>query len=410
MPFVDDVASVSKTPVESICGININTTDITVVSPQKLLDTGQQQSDNCCNEYRALMQNTETEEPDLLGFVPVQRSGVDNQPMTKRKPQKKKRSAVKYYSNQIYKRVLKDVLRYFNSRQRKSRAQGINRRRKTKSQVLRAERQSKKKKSSGKQGGICEETSTASSDVNFCYDVPPNSVDSGYSAQMSTESECSEVLSCKLSDCDIKSKELELFGSESESDCEVSQQKSCGITESEKENFATKRRRINSGLNNRRLSLKNSKLVIRNKENKVLTRPDCTETQKTSSAQIETIPERPQTVISEPSSKSANERLVTPRLVSLQNEIEENVAKRVFKRPNCRKRAIESPRSPEPTEDEPQSLHRETVIIPLNKPKRLSAVVISNLFKKLLTYPEEPQIADEVTAKLSNQEPTLISQ
>lgn len=358
-------------------------------------------SDECGGNFTAFMQGNGVEEPSLLGFLPVQGDDKNTKNIPPRNKRRRKRPLGRYDSDQIYRRVLRDVLKYFRSGKKNC----VRRRRgRMKCLVVGGNRKREKpRKSLEKVITLsCGDASTTS-DCNalqhstFCYDVPPSSVDSGYSAQMSTESECSEIIACKFSSdensCAFKNKKLQLFGSESESDSEMSQQgdsslqciESCDSVHRKIE--ATKR------------SKSNVVAHVYSKERLVFKRPNCKKKVVGTPQSLESIKEEKQLPIIAPLNEIKH--------VFVENE-QPNSEKRVFKRPNCRKRAIESPRSPEPVKEVKQ-MPEKPVIIPLNKPKKLSSAIVNNLFKKLLTYPEEPQILEEVADKMSNQEPAFIS-
>lgn len=111
---------------------------------------------------------------------------------------------------------------------------------------------------------------------------------------------------------------------------------------------------------------------------------------------------------------------------SLKNEEKPSEVK-TFKRPTCRRRFPDAPKSPKPEEMQ----KTPPKIIPLNKPKRLAkskkscslvlqgivrnlffffAVAAKNLFDKLLNYPEEVAVLEEVFNVLGPQEPGYIAE
>lgn len=82
--------------------------------------------------------------------------------------------------------------------------------------------------------------------------------------------------------------------------------------------------------------------------------------------------------------------------------------KRVFKRPNCRRRVLETPKSPEP-ENYSEMLIPPPKLIPLTKPKPLPVATVNYFFKKLLTHPEAPEVVEEVAQKVSTQEALFLA-
>lgn len=415
----DVIENIETEPIKEISNLNLNIA-------------------NLSTEYKAFMHDDIAEEPNLLGFLPVSehnliRKGVlrknlnehDNN-LTKhirRKSKTRKRNLLlKRYSHHIYKKVLRDVLKHFKSSNKLS--QKYRKRKRAKRATLETISDSEKCEE-GKKVDHKPESDTVlkakdtelSNDCNlqqqpiFPYDVFPNSVDSGYSAQMS---ECSEILQYKVSEFtntdDNKIKKIELFGSDSESDLELSDHavfSSESIASCENESVACEKTLSDDTLQSKRRNQnnkRNAKAVREFKSPKCRKKVvNCQTQQDYSQILLPTnVAVNNQTELTTPNN------IVISNFVTGKSALKTDCAKRVFKRPNCRKRAFDSPRSPEPMKQD-QELPEKTVIIPLNKPKTLSVAVVNNLFKKLLTYPEETKILEEVSEKFSNQEPVFIS-
>lgn len=427
LPFVDDIRSDTKpNGVE----YDILNSSFSSIHSEMLLDTGKL-STKCCSAYAASMHVGGAGELHLLGFVPVsvpvQQTYCDRI-KTKKKIIKKNKSFMKQYSDRIYKRVMNDVLKYIDCRKRKLFSknnikrleQGVRMKAVTQKKVKAALKKDEKKtqncvtrKKIRRSKAVPRKNAIQDNSFeHFCYDVPPGSVDSGYSAQMSTGSECSEILTCKLSEsiselnvqstenCDIKRRKLELFGSDSESDVENFDSQNTNLRCDE----------VRGKVAERSTHVKADDSGNRNTEDYSRTNNITPHLIRDNQSQNnQQMPKKPVLLAAglttENNVKKCNNVINT---VIIENTTQINCEKRVFKRPNCRKRVIETPRSPEPVQEH-EILPHKAVIIPLKKAKRLGTVAVGKMFEKLITYPDEPKVLEEVTSKVKDQEPSWIA-
>lgn len=428
VPFLyDDIRSdIKPKEVESV----ILNSSFSSIHSEMLLDIGRL-STKCCSDYAASMHIDDLGESRLLGFTPVLvqvQETYYNKIETKKKNIKKKKSFMKQCSDRVYKRVLNDVLKYIDSRKRKlfsenniKRLQhGVRMKAVTQKKVKAAFKKEQKntqscvtrKKTKRSKATLRKNTIQDNSFEQFCYDAPPDSVDSGYSAQMSTGSECSEILTCKFSEsiselsvqstesCDIKRRKVELFGSDSESADENFDSKNINLRYDEvrgkiAERYACIKTEDSGNRNTQDCSRTNNitRHIIRNNQSQnnqeVLNKPVLLAAGLTTENNV----------------KECNNEINT---FIIKNASQNNCEKRVFKRPNCRKRVTETPRSPESVQEHDILTHKP-VIIPLKKQKRLGTDAMNKLFEKLITYPSEPKVLEEVTSKVINQEPSWVA-
>lgn len=409
---------------------------------EKLLDSGRISS-KCCTAFTASMQEDNVSgESRLLGFLPVEEECGDLK-ITPKKNKKFKKGLMRQCSEQIYKRVLKDVLKYIHSSKRKLNTQRNKKKivQKVKNKIVARKIKQRKRKQSvttltqsknihleSKQTTAEENNSndvTTPTECNtpqhsyFCYDIPPASVDSGYCAQ----SDGSEILSCQFSgsvselsvqsfdSCDAKKRKLELFGSDSESDCDSAHSRNSNLIK------IAPAIQILDSATEQSTKENGDSMINSNCEKRLFKRSNCV--RKSNKQSIEKSDEK-QKLLAKPvllpsnksvdsdGTKQSDKQFLIPNSIAIKPIPKPDNEKRVFKRPNCRKRIIETPRSPEPSQEE-ELLPHKPVIIPLNKPRKLREATISKLFEKLLTYPDEPQVLEEVADKLANQESAWIS-
>lgn len=411
---------------------NLNSSFISTRS-EKLLDTGQLSS-KCCTEYTASVQDDDTGESCLLGFASAQEEGECNYNNTKKRKRVRK-TFMKRCSDEIYNRVLKNVLKYINSSKKKVLLQNCRNNKFTRRKTIRKKRYVRLKTKNSIKDKIKslkhDNLNEFANRDNYCYDAPPDSVDSGCFPHISTESECSEILSCKLSgsiselndqsirDCDRKKRKLELFGSDSESDTESSNFSDSNLTCDSSFTPSVQIHRNVLMSNNKKLQ--KCKKTENSKFNNAATTSICNNVYPHSNSveadhNDQHLLHKPELLSSIQSANFVTEdginvsesNFPTLSLSPVKTVSEADGERKVFKRPNCRKSFLETPRSPEP-EQKHEIVTHKPVIIPLNKPKPLTPAITNKLFEKLLTYPDEPQILEEVSNKLSNQEPAWIS-
>lgn len=397
------------------------------IRSEKLLNTDQLSCKSSA-EYLASMQDNDSGESLLVGFIPVSEKNSETK-VVQRKKKKVNKRFMKQYSEQIYKKVLNDVLKYLHSNK------GTLFNRYTRKRVdhrVKSEKVTRKKPKivlkRKQNNNITKPNKDNLFQEPYFHYTTPDSVDSGYSAHMSAESECSEILSCKFSesvselnlqtteDCDVDNRKLEMFGSDfgsdSETYCSEISNLNCDSELNPLVNGSVtelKRRKLKNSSYNESCILENRNINnnYASTSEEIKLKPSAFAEEGNHQEQVQN-QKSEHLQISENSNIEESSNNIKANIITISSRCESDTEKRVFKRPNCRKRVIQTPRSPDPVQEQ-DILPQKPVIIPLNKPNQLKLATINKLFEKLFTYPDELKILEEVVDKLSNQEPTSIA-